>query len=208
MAKTEIHQILSKYLPEPCVDICCKWITEKNIHLRITRGRASKYGDYRPDEEGNGHRISVNHDLNPFSFLITFTHEVAHFNCYLQHKGRREPHGKEWKQEFSGLLSNFLTMQIFPSDIEVALRSYIRNPAASSCSDLQLHRALIKYNPVQQSHVIHLETLPQGTQFSIHQSRAGLVFRKGEKRRTRYHCIEIKSRREYLVSALAEVIVC
>ncbi len=206
MSKEGIALVLSKYLPPSCVEICTGWIVEKNIHLRITRGRASKYGDYRPHEQGDGHHISVNHDLNPYSFLITFTHEVAHLHCYNKFKNRHEPHGREWKQEFRLLLSEFIRLNIFPPDIGSALQHYLRNPAASSCSDQHLHRILKKYNPPKEIPVIHLEELAPGAEFSIHQSRSGLVFRKGVKKRTRYHCIEIRTNREYLVSALAEVV--
>ena len=207
MSKEGIANILSKYLPANCVEICSSWVVEKNIHLRITRGRSSKYGDYRPHLEGDGHHITVNHDLNPYSFLITFTHEVAHLHCFNKFKHRHEPHGKEWKDEFGMLLTGFIQKNIFPSDIESALRAYVRNPAASSCTDQQLHRVLKKYDKPGEKPVIHLEELAAGTDFSIRQSRSGLVLRKGEKKRTRFHCIEIRTRREYLVSGLAEVVV-
>ncbi len=207
MSKEGISKVLAKYIPETCVELCTSWIVEKNIHLRITRGRASKYGDYKPLENGEGHHISVNHDLNPYSFLITFTHEVAHLHCFTKYRYRHDPHGKEWKHEFRLLLTDFIQKNIFPPDIEKALLNYARNPAASSCNDQQLHRVLKKYDDQGENPVIHLEELSAGTEFSIHQSRSGLVFRKGEKRRTRFHCIETKSKRAYLVSGLAEVIV-
>ena len=207
VSKEGIFNVLSKYIPVSCVDICTTWIVEKNIHLRITRGRASKYGDYKPLENGGGHHISVNHDLNPYSFLITFTHEVAHLHSFIRYRHRHDPHGKEWKHEFRELLNDFIRKKIFPSDIETALLNYVQNPTASSCSDQQLHRVLKKYDKVSENPVIHLEELAQGTKFSIHQSKSGLVFQKGDKRRTRFHCIEVKSRREYLVNGLAEVVV-
>lgn len=207
MSNESIAAVLSKYLPPPCVPVCTGWIVEKNIHLRITRGRASKYGDYKPLENGGGHHISVNHDLNPFSFLITFVHEVAHLHAYLKYRHRHEPHGREWKHEFRLLLTGFIHMKVFPPDIEEALISYIKNPSASSCTDQELHRVLKKYDPPGEKTVMHLEDLVHGTEFKIHQSKSPLVFRKGEKRRTRFHCIEINTQREYLVSGLAEVII-
>jgi len=205
MSTTEIALILSKYIPASCVQVCTSWITNKNIHLKITRGRSSKYGDYRPHEKGDGHHITVNHDLNPFSFLITFVHEVAHLHCFIRYKHRHEPHGREWKEEFRILLSEFIRMKVFPEDIESALNSYIQNPAASSCSDMHLHRTLKKYDPKGPEEIFHLEDLEQGEIFRINLSRSVQLFRKGARKRTRYHCTEIKSGREYMVSALAEV---
>ena len=167
--------------------------------------RASKLGDYKPVRGRFSHEITVNHDLNPYSFLITFVHEVAHLLAESRGKGRIAPHGPEWKQVFAQMLSHFDGQGVFPHDITGALRSYIRNPAASSCSDHALLRALRRYDP-QDSAVQHLEDLPPQAIFSLHASRSGHVFRKGKKIRTRFHCLELNSRKEYYVSALAEVI--
>lgn len=95
MSRENISAVLSKYLPPPAVETCASWIIQKNIHLKLTRGRSSKFGDYMPLSPGKGHRITVNHDLNQFAFLITFVHEVAHLEAYLKFSRRHEPHGKE-----------------------------------------------------------------------------------------------------------------
>lgn len=204
MSREKISVILSKYLPESAVDDCTSWVIQKNIHLKITRGRSSKYGDYRPLVPGQGHRITVNHDLNPYAFLITFVHEVAHLHTFVKFKHYHEPHGKEWKSEFRVLLNDFIIRSIFPEDIKTALSNYIQNPAASSCSDHNLLRTLKKYDN-RKADVIHLEDLPEDTFFSLHQSRSGHVFKKGHKIRSRFHCIEINSNRVYFVSPLAEI---
>ncbi len=207
MSKESIANVLARYIPEPAVEICCKWIVCYNIHVRITRSRASKFGDYRPLREINGHQITVNHDLNPYSFLITFVHEVAHLLAEIHNKRRISPHGREWKFEFSQLLNYFLQQNIFPDDLVSALSSYMKNPAASSCSDHDLLRALRKYDTKEMINVHHLEDLPQHSLFRLRSSRSKLIFRKGDRIRTRFHCIEINSRREYYVNPLAEVII-
>ena len=94
MSHEKISAVLSKYLPPSVVDECSSWIIQKNIHLKITKGRSSKYGDYRPLESGKGHKITVNHDLNSYAFLITFVHEVAHLETFVKFKKYHEPHGK------------------------------------------------------------------------------------------------------------------
>jgi hypothetical protein len=204
MSGESIKKILSKYLPPAAVESCSRWIVQKNIHLKITRGRASKFGDYRPLAPGKGHQITVNHDLNPYSFLITFVHEVAHLEAYNKYKHTHEPHGREWKHEFRNLLLEFLELGVFPDDIRLALSNYMVNPAASSCSDHDLLRSLKKYDRKEED-VLHLEDVPAGSHFRMHQSRAGLIFKKGPKIRSRFHCVEIKSNRIYYVSPLAAV---
>ncbi|MFN8165428.1 MAG: hypothetical protein U0X76_04465 [Bacteroidia bacterium] len=52
MSLEKISTVMAKYVPTAAVEVCSRWIMEKNIHLKITRGRASKFGDYRPMEKG------------------------------------------------------------------------------------------------------------------------------------------------------------
>ena len=208
MSLESISKVLERYIPAAAVGICSKWIVLYNIHVRITRSRTTKFGDYRPLKEINGHQITVNHDLNQYSFLITFVHEVAHLLAETQSRRRISPHGQEWKNEFSHLLDYFLGQNIFPADLVSALTSYMKNPAASSCSDHDLLRALRKYDRKESLNVQHLEDIPQHTLFKLHSSRTKLIFKKGNKIRTRFHCFEITTKREYFVNPLTEVVVC
>ena len=146
----------------------------------------------------------MNHDLNPYAFLITFIHEVAHLNAFIVYKFRHEPHGKEWKNEYKLLLKDFLGKNIFPEEIETALKDYSLNPAASSCSDPQLMRALRLFDD-KEAEVYHLEDIPENTVFRLHQSRSEMTFQKGFRMRTRFHCIELKTKRVYYVNCMAEV---
>src|SRR5690606_39622106 len=125
---TQIEEALRKYVPERAIPYCIEWISENKISLKITRSRNSKYGDYRPPQDGHGHRISINHDLNPYAFLITFIHEVAHLNQWKIRKRITVPHGKEWKNEYKKLMMPILREHIFPPDIVKALNDYMQNP--------------------------------------------------------------------------------
>ncbi|HRH65220.1 MAG TPA: sprT domain-containing protein [Bacteroidia bacterium] len=207
MSHEAISAVLSKYLPPASVEECTSWVIRKNIHLKITRGRSSKFGDYQPLGPGKGHRITVNHDLNKYAFLITFVHEVAHLHCFEKFHRRHEPHGVEWKNEFRLLLLPFVSGGMFPDDVRGALSKYLHNPSASSCTDHDLMRALKKHDTLKLQPVIHLEELPEKTVFRIHQSRSDLTFLKGQRRRTRYQCLELKTKRIYFVNALTEVTV-
>ena len=194
MSREKIAAVLSNYISHETVDECTSWIIQKNIHLKITRGRASKFGDYKPLERGKGHHISVNH-------------EVAHLHTFTKYPFRHEPHGREWKNEFRNLLGNFVVRRVFPDDISTALSSYLKNPAATSCSDHNLFRTLKKYDVKNESQeVFHLEELSANSRFALYQSRSGMIFQKGEKMRTRFRCLEVNTNRQYYVSGLAEVI--
>ena len=65
-------------MPEEAAPIISNWINDTGCLFKISRSRSSKLGDYRAPFRGSPHRISVNHDLNPYSFLITTIHEFAH----------------------------------------------------------------------------------------------------------------------------------
>ncbi len=95
----------------------------------------------------------------------------------------------------------FFEKDVFPADVKHAIVSYLNNPAASSCSDLTLYRSLRKYDTPKES-VHTVEKLPAKALFKL---KDGRIFRKEEKLRKRYKCIEVSSRRVYLFSPVAEV---
>lgn len=195
-----MNKTLLKYLPEQSIPLVIKWFEEYQFHLRISKKRQTKLGDFRPAQNGKPNRISVNGDLNPFHFLITLTHEVAHASTWIKHTNRVAPHGKEWQRDYSALLNNVIQEVSFPDELKAELHRHIQKPKASSCSDPELYKALKKLDSDQE--IIYLEQLDEGILFQLHGKR---VFVKGKKRRSRYECIDQKNGKTYLVSAHAEV---
>lgn len=194
------QSILHKYIPEKAVATISEWIYTYDFKLRIKKSRASKYGDYRPPVNGQNHLITINYDMNKYAFLITLVHEIAHLTNWNKHKDKVLPHGPEWKLEFRILMNYFLYEQIFPDDVMLALKKYMQNPAASSCSDTALLRVLKKYD--QRQDTVLLEELPHGATFCYNKER---LFIKHEQIRKRFKCKEVKSNRIYLFNPLTEV---
>ncbi len=193
-------EILKKYLPEQSVALIAQWIVELDFKLKIKKERNSRLGDYTAPHGGLNHTITINHNLNKFSFLITMVHEVAHLVTYNEYKDSVNPHGKEWKQNFQKLMQPFLTPDIFPLEIFSALRKYMANPAASSCSDSQLLRVLKLHDP--DSDTLFVERIPVNTLFLYQKNK---VFKKGETIRKRIKCVEISSGTVYYFNPLTEV---
>lgn len=198
---TDFSKQLSKYIPEAAAPIISQWINDTSCRFKVTKSRSSKLGDYRAPFRGSPHQITVNHDLNPYSFLITTIHEFAHLKTYQDFKNRVKPHGEEWKNNFKQLIQPFLKLNIFPTDIIIAISSYMNNPAASSCTDLNLYRILKKYDKTA-SDIIHIEDLEENSVFKL---KNGRTFQKLEKLRKRYKCIELDTNRTYLFHPIAEV---
>ncbi len=188
-------------MPQPAAELIASWIDHYQCEFRISRSRNSKFGDYRAPYQGKGHRISVNHNLNQYAFLITTVHEFAHLLTYNQWKHRVKPHGEEWKNNFKKMMLPFFEMKIFPCDIESAVALYLKNPAASSCSDAHLFKTLRNYDEKDTS-VVSIDQLAPNQVFAI---STGRVFKKISKNRTRYRCVEIDTGKIYLFSPLAEV---
>ncbi|WP_164108790.1 MULTISPECIES: SprT family zinc-dependent metalloprotease [Sphingobacterium] len=196
---------LSKYMPEAAAPIISQWINDTSCRFKVSRSRKTKLGDYRAPFRGSPHQITVNHDLNPYSFLITSIHEFAHLKTYQDYKSTVKPHGAEWKQNFVNLIQPFIKLSIFPSDILMAISSYMNNPAASSCTDLTLYRALKKYDSkVLAEDATVVEDLPLDAIFVLENGRK---FKKMEKVRKRYKCLEIATNKIYLFHPIAEVFI-
>lgn len=196
------QSILHKYIPEKAVPTISEWIFKFDFKLRIKKSRASKYGDYRPPIKGENHLITINYDMNKYAFLITLVHEIAHLSNYNTNKDKVKPHGEEWKIHYKLLMQEFLIPDIFPEDVITALKKYMSNPAASSCSDTNLLRILKKYDVRQ--HTVLLEEVPEGTVFEYNKNRR---FMKGEQIRKRFKCKELTSNRMYLFNPLTEVLI-
>jgi hypothetical protein len=195
-------QALAAYLPDGSFDKVVQYIHQYKVHLTVTRARKTVLGDYRHALHGKNHRITVNGNLNKYEFLITLLHEIAHLLTFEQYMNRVEPHGKEWKNIYSMLLTEFVKMHIFPADIEKALYRSILNPAATANGETDLLLVLRKYNDVKRPGVHTLEELPVGTLFKTEKGR---VFQKGHKRRKRYECIELSTGHLYSFSPVTEV---
>jgi SprT protein len=191
--------ILNKYLPEPAVDQICDWLQQYNIHLKVSKKRSSKLGDYRPPQNGKGHQITVNYDLNRYAFLITLVHEIAHLLVWEQYRNKVKAHGREWKEAYRRLMAPFIEMNVFPKDIQTALSSYLGKSYASSGSDLHLSRTLQKYDP---NPGLTLEALEEGSIFSLPN---GKTFKKGVRNRKRYRCLSMDNNKTYLVNPLVSV---
>lgn len=188
-------------MPEAAAPVIAKWIDYFQCEFKVSRNRETKFGDYRSPFAGKGHRISVNFDLNIYAFLVTTVHEFAHLYTWNQHQHKVKPHGAAWKSNFKWMMKPFFELEIFPVDIKQIIQNYLDNPAASSCSDLTLFRALKKYD-VKEASVISVEKIPANALFKW---KDGRVFRREERLRKRYRCVEVKTNKVYLFNPVAEV---
>ena len=173
------------------------------VHFHITRGRASKLGDYRwPQGSHNFHEISINGDLNPHFFLLVFLHEAAHLETHLRYD-HVQPHGHEWQGEYAHLLATHAAL--FPPEVQPLIQRYVRRIPLNRNLLRQIEEALHRYDPGY-TDVPHrvLDDLPAGSRFRL-TARPDILFVSIERRRTRWLCRDTATGRTYTVAARAEV---
>ena len=195
-------EYLQHYLPDGAAPLVLQVLQQYKVHLTITKERKTVLGDYRhAGYSSSNHCISVNGNLNKYSFLITLVHELAHLVTFLEYGNRVRAHGKEWKHLYKLLLIQFLQLQLFPADVMAKLQSSLHNLPASSCADEDLMRVLRRYDEKLEG-LLLVEELPDGALFAI---EGGKVFKKGKQLRKRIQCTEVKTGKLYLFSPIYEV---
>lgn len=186
------------FVPKKSRQLLQYWIDGLDVSIRIVKPRSTKLGDFKVT--GNRMSISINNNLNKYSFLITITHELAHAFVFKKSKSIGKPHDKNWQLTFRSLMLNFLTPDYFPEDILKVLSHHMINPRASTFTDLELIKVLRKYDQLKS---LTLSDLVAGETFK---TTNGRIFKKGEKIRKRYKCIELTTNRLYLFHPFAQVI--
>ena len=188
------------HLPTAAHDKVKSLLTLYPINLKVVKKRKTKHGDFR-FHLSKKPMITVNDSLNPYRFLITLLHEIAHFKVSLEFGNRVKPHGVEWKRAFQETLLPFLNPVVFPDPICSILARHMKNPKASTDRDFDLVMALKTYDEEkEQTYVFEIQ---EGNVFSIPNGRR---FVKIKKRRTRIECKVINTGRIYLFSPHAEVL--
>ena len=196
MNPDKVYNLLQLHVPGPALSYSYSLWQNNPFELKLTRTRQSKVGDFTSKKSIAHPRITLNQDLNPFLFLVTYVHEVAHLHVFLNHGNRIDPHGEEWKSVFKQLMEPMLQIDIFPEEILHELTRHMVNPKASSFADADLTRALRSFDKHADQYTA-LSDIPEGSIFNFQ----GRFFKKGITKRTRVLCKEVKTKRNYLVPA-------
>ena len=203
MAKSnDLETALTPFLPGGSVVKVCEMLRAYPHDLVITKGRSTKHGDFRY-APGERYKITVNHNLNRYAFLITLMHELAHLLCHVRHGHFVKPHGAEWKQCFKETLAPFVNVNLFPLDLEKAIQRYLNNPAAATCSDIDLSKTLALYDRSSHENIIMVDDLTDGSKFLYGKEKREFV--RLNKRRQRILCKEVKTGSDYLFSPLTKI---
>lgn len=194
-----IHQLLQNRVPPNTLPYCLQLWQASPFHFKLRKSRQTKVGDFTC-KHGQTPQITVNEDLHPYVFLITYIHEVAHLVVHQRFGHRAEAHGFEWKEQFKQLMRPVMNTETFPERLLRGLEVHMADPMASTFSDPDITKLLRSYD-ARAAHVTLLSDIPEGSVFALN----GRWFKKGKIRRTRVLCKEVHSKRNYLVPVDAPV---
>lgn len=189
-------QTLEKYLPDHTLPYLKQWFGDFTIHIKITRGRNSKLGDYRkmPDQS---HQITINSTLQPPLFFFVLTHELAHLLAFENFGGRISPHGAEWKNTFKKMLLESIT--VYPEDLQGIILKFSKSPKANFMASPDL----VRYFSIEdyEDESSYLEDLSLGEKFIYRKHTYSIE----EKRKKNYLCLNLDTAKKYIFKPLARV---
>src|SRR5688500_18001195 len=164
MEPEKLYSILRAHVPSTAVPYCYQLWHETPFQLKITRTRQTKVGDFTSKKSIAHPRITLNHELNSYLFLITYIHEVAHLRVHLHYGNRVDPHGEEWKSSFRILMEPVMRPDVFTQDVLSELLRHMSNPKASSFADSELTKVLRRYDKNAAQYAT-LSDIPEGSIF-------------------------------------------
>lgn len=189
-------QSLEKYLPSNTLIHLKNWFSDYYIHIKVTRERNSKLGDYRKIRD-NSHEITINSTLAPQLFFFVLTHELAHLIAFEKYGRRIAPHGNEWKQTFREMLLE--SIDVYEEDLKPIITKFSYSPKANFMASPDL----VKYFHVENhdDELQYIERLTKGEQFIYRNEQyilEGLI-------KKNYLCTNLATGRKYSFKPLARV---
>lgn len=187
--------VLQNFLPEGALPFLQEWFGKYPCHLKITKSRESKLGDYRklPDQS---HQITVNGTLQPELFFFVLTHEIAHLIAFDQYGWRIAPHGEEWKHTFRNMLLESLS--VYQKELQPLIVKFSKSPKANFMASPDL----VKYFHKETGNgEIFIENLEKGA-FFLYKSEK---YRVEETSKKTYLCTHLRTTRKYNFKKVALV---
>lgn len=191
---------LERLVPPSSLLRCAELMASKPIQLQIKKDRKTKHGDFKP---AYGPRkkavITINGSLAPKPFLLVLIHEIAHQHVWEEFGRKAAPHGDEWKSTFRSLFVPFLSC--FEDKEQRVLIQYFKNPSAATLSNTKIFECFMR--DALEHHLV--KDLAIHTEFELLQN-PGVKYKLEEKRRTRFLCTCLKTKKQFLIHGQAQVL--
>lgn len=184
------------YLPDYSLFYVDDLVKTYDVHFKVVSPRKTKLGDCRyPVNRAKQIIITINQDLKPIQFLVTSLHELAHAKTFREFGNKVQPHGIEWKINFSFILNSILHREDISPEEKKVLKSIADKPTATSYGSDHLQTL------TKNKHSVFLKDLPNGSNFNFNNK----PFKKIKLLRTYVLCSCESSNRKYKIHGLAEI---
>lgn len=137
---------LQDLIPEAARPLIREWSEKYGVIYTVVARRKTKLGDHRYDSLRRISSITLNEDSNPYRFLVTLVHELAHARVRFESPARVAPHGKEWKTAVKEMMFEVKERGVFPYDVEVAIERHFSSPKYTDTIDSVFVRILDQYS--------------------------------------------------------------
>ena len=194
-------KIPEKFLPPGAFPAITKILSNQELDVKIVKSRSTKFADFNPPfGKKKIPLITINNNLNPYSFLLTLLHEYAHYLVWKDGHHYAKPHGKTWKNHFRVLIQFVMDRNIFPDELAPQIAQHIQNPGATSCTDIKLFKKLSAFDGDRAG--IFIDEIPDSTLFH---TPNGQLFKKEKKVRKRILCTCQEKKKKYLFTPIYRV---
>ena len=154
---------VTPHLPDGWQAAVREMLATNPILVQVVRHRKTKHGDHQVTGKREFSIITVNASGNPWQFVLTLLHEIAHAEVAHHAIRRVAPHGKEWKSAFRRVLYDH--RYLFPADLAAPVMDYARNPTYSADSHGALASALRRHDTLDLRPTV--QELALGQRFSL-----------------------------------------
>jgi SprT protein len=185
---------LSQFVPSQFATFCKEIRQSHKFKVILTSRKSNRLGVFRV--RGGEMSIQMYTGLQPYGFLFTYLHEVAHLRIHLleEHYGKDyKSHGPEWQEQFRQLVNAVLPY--WPEETKAILTRHMRSPRASASADPEL------YNALYGNGCKTLADLQPGEKFTFR----GKDFIRAETLRTRCKAVCVETGETYRISLIANV---
>ncbi len=171
------------FIPPRSRDFVESVLLESPTEIFPVEARDTKHGDFMREPGMPYGCITLNACGNPYQFLLTLLHELAHARVAMRYRRHVKPHGEQWKSEFAQLLFRCTDFGFLPRELQRAFRKHAAAPKSTADYDTDLQLALRAYDTLDNR--MFVIDLPDGEYFSLD---GRTILRKGKLARRRIHC--------------------
>lgn len=198
-----LRDTLDDVMTNAQIDFVTPYYLNYPFRLKIIPKRITYSGLCRmPRVKGDDYVISVAYNPVKAVFFIVFLHEIAHM-VVNHEKGRKisSSHGFEWGNAFRLLLAESAEKDCFTSAEKDVLLRFLKS--GKKVTNKAMSGVELNITDLYATGIIRLGTIPENVIFTL---KNGMVLKKIKKVRTRFHCVEPATGRQFRVHSAAEVI--